>query len=291
MKGGVVVLWMALCMLRDEQPALFEANGFRVFLNASEEGACADFPLLARERVPSDARAALVFEPGMELEEGATSIVVARKGCGRFRMDVYGREAHSGNDHRKGANAIRELARRVEQIESLTDYDRDVTLSVGRIEGGTATNCVPAHAWCNIDLRIWTVEDYRWGKDQLFSMAGEGSVTSAEDGTPTRVEVTELPGYPPWPDHVESRRLSDLIVEVGASLGQTIVSTERRGGSDAAHLYDLVPTVDGLGPIGRNAHCSVDDPATGREPESMDRESLESRARLTVGVLERLLAT
>jgi glutamate carboxypeptidase len=94
MKGGIVVMWMLLCALRDEAPALFEANGLRIFLNASEEGGCADFPLLARARVPADARAALVFETGMEIEEGASSIVVARKGCGRFRMDVFGREAH-----------------------------------------------------------------------------------------------------------------------------------------------------------------------------------------------------
>jgi len=289
-KGGIVVIWMALLALRDEAPSLFENHGFRIFLNASEEGGCADFPRLARERISDDARAALVFEPGMELEEGATSIVIARKGCGRFRMDVSGREAHSGNDHRKGASAIRELARRVEQIESLTDYERDITLTVGTIEGGTAVNCVPARATCQIDLRIWTPDDYRRGREQLFAMNGEGSVSSADDGNATRVTVTELPGYPPWPDNPESRRLSDRIVEAGASLGQPIVATQRRGGSDGAHLYDLVPTVDGLGPVGRNTHCSTNDPATGREQESIDRDSLDARARLATEVLRRLLA-
>jgi glutamate carboxypeptidase len=289
-KGGIVAIWMALRALRDESPALFENNGFKVFLNASEEGGCADFPVLARERVPADARAALVFEPGMEHEEG-TSIVVARKGCGRFRMDVAGREAHSGNDHPRGANAIRELARRVEQIESLTDYERDITLTVGTIEGGTAVNCVPGHATCQIDLRIWTPEDYRWGRERLMALAGEGSVVSGDGSARTQVSVSDLPGYPPWPDNPETRRLSDLIVEAGASLGQALVPTQRRGGSDGAHLYDVVPTVDGLGPVGRNSHCSTNDPATGREQESIDRDSLEERARLGTEVMRRLLST
>ena len=287
-KGGIVAIWSALRTLRDESPALFENNGFKVFLNASEEGGCADFPVLARERVPSDARAALVFEAGMEHEEG-TTIVVGRKGCGRFRMDVHGREAHSGNDHAKGANAIRELARRVEQIESLTDYERDVTLMVGTIEGGTAVNCVPGHASCQIDLRNWTREDYAWGRERLFAMAGQGSVVSGDGQTRTEVSVTELPGYPPWPDDSKTRRLADRIVEVGASIGQPLIATRRRGGSDAAHLYDLVPTVDGLGPIGRNSHCSVRDAASGRDAESIDRESLESRARLAAEIMRGLL--
>ena len=288
-KGGIVAIWLALRLLRDESPALFEANGFKVFLNASEEGGCADFPVLARERVPADARAALVYEAGMEHEEG-TTFVQARKGCGRFRMDVTGREAHSGNDHRKGANAIRELARRVEQIESLTDYERDITFTVGTVAGGTAVNCVPSHATCQIDLRIWTPEDYAWGREQLMALNGEGSVVSADDGARTHVSVAEMPGYPPWPQNPESQSLSDLVVETGAALGQPLVPTQRRGGSDAAHLYDVVPTVDGLGPVGRNSHCSTNDPATGREQESIDRISLEMRARLSTELMRRLLS-
>jgi len=287
-KGGIVVLWMALGILRERNRELFDRTGWRVFLNASEEGGCGDFPRLARARVPDDARACLVFEPGFDLGDGRSTIVRARKGCGRFRMDVEGREAHSGNDHAKGASAIRELARRVEQIESLTDYERDVTLNVGTIEGGTAVNCVAPHASCSIDLRVWTPEAMQRGRERLLAMAGAGEVASADGASRTAVHVSELPGYPPWPENDASQTLADLIIETGTEVGQPIESTARRGGSDGAHLYDLLPTVDGLGPIGRNTHCSVDDAATGREAESIDRDSLETRATLAAAVMERL---
>jgi glutamate carboxypeptidase len=283
-KGGIVVLWMALKHMREQEPAEFARRGFHIFLNASEEGGCDDFPVLARERVPEDARACLVFEPAFDLGGGRSSVVYARKGCGRFRFDVDGREAHSGNDHAKGANAIRELARKVEAIESLTDYDRDVTLNVGTIEGGTAVNCVPAHATCKVDLRTWNREAMARGRERLMAMAGEGSLPD------TRVRVTEEPGYPPWPETAASKELADLVVAAGAELGQKIEPTQRRGGSDGAHLYDLLPTLDGMGPVGRNSHCSVDDPATGREPESIDRDSLARRARLAVAVMTKLAA-
>jgi len=146
-KGGIVAIWSALRMLRDESPGLFKNNGFKVFLNASEEGGCADFPVLARERVPADARAALVFEAGMEHEEG-TTIVVARKGCGRFRMDVTGREAHSGNDHIKG--------------EQGRDY----------IDGGEGDDCIHGNSG----------RDTIYGGDGNDTMFGNGSMDTMDGG-------------------------------------------------------------------------------------------------------------
>lgn len=272
MKGGLVVMWMALSEVAD-------AGGITILLNASEEGGCEDFPLLARSFVTPRTQGCLVFEPGLEAEGTSTTIVVQRKGSGRFRIDVTGREAHSGHAHDKGASAIRELARVVERIEARTDYARGVTFNVGTIEGGTTVNSVPGRASASLDLRAWTPEDFAWGCDQALALSGEGSVRG------TRVEVTELPGYPPWPENAGSRVLGETACSLGRDLGLDLVAGRRGGGSDGCHLWDLVPTLDGLGPVGRNPHV-----ATGPEPESVDPGSFEPRARLAAALLRKLLA-
>ncbi|MHC4937581.1 MAG: M20/M25/M40 family metallo-hydrolase [Planctomycetota bacterium] len=279
-KGGIVVMWDALRRLGD-----LDRFHLRLFLNATEEGGCSDFPVLSRERVMENTRACLVFEPGFDLGH-ASSVVVARKGSGRFRIQVEGRESHSGNEHHRGASAIRELARLTETIESWTDYDRDVTWSVGTFHGGTAVNCVPADATAGIDLRIWTPEEFEAGRKRILALSGDGSVVAHDGRARCTVEVSELPGYPPWPDNPASRELADRIVRIGASLGQAIEPTQRRGGSDGALLWDLAPTVDGLGPVGRDTHCAIDDPETGREQESIDVDSLEQRALLAAKIME-----
>ncbi len=62
----------------------------------------------------------------------------------------------------------------------------------------------------------------------------------------------------------------------------------RLGASDGAHLWDLVPTLDGLGPLGEHIHCAEHDPARGKFQESLHTASLAERALLLAELLRRL---
>ena len=48
---------------------------------------------------------------------------------------AHGKAAHAGNAHKEGANAIWAIARFVDAVQRLTDYDRGVTVNVGRVSG------------------------------------------------------------------------------------------------------------------------------------------------------------
>ena len=101
----------------------------------------------------------LVTEPARE----GGKIVTGRRGSARFKVTVTGVPAHSGLRHQDGRSAIKEMAHHILWIEGLTDYDRNVTTSVGLISGGTGTNVVPSKCVIEVDMRLpdmETVEEY-----------------------------------------------------------------------------------------------------------------------------------
>src|SRR5690606_33598848 len=101
------------------------------------------------------AACALVFESGRAND----MIITRRKGVGAMTVVAHGKAAHSGNNHKDGANAIWALARFVDAAQQLTDYAKGVTVNVGQFSGGTSKNTVPERAECKLDLRYETVVD------------------------------------------------------------------------------------------------------------------------------------
>src|SRR5690606_26973969 len=93
------------------------------------------------ERYASRAACVLVTEPA---RADGGRCVTARKGTGMIRITVRGRPSHAGVAHEKGRSAIKEMAHQVLALEAMTDYARGITVSVGTLKGGTATNVVPA---------------------------------------------------------------------------------------------------------------------------------------------------
>src|SRR5690606_39252442 len=96
----------------------------------------------SRDPIEAEARRhaiVLVVEPAGENGELKT----ARYGIARYRIRTEGRPAHAGSRHRDGRSAIREMAHQILRIEGMTDYDRNITLNVGNIRGGTHVNVVP----------------------------------------------------------------------------------------------------------------------------------------------------
>lgn len=287
-KGGTVVAHLALAGLARSDRRLLDAITWRVAFNAAEEEGSADFPSLARSLVTAETRACLVFEHGNDGAGGATVVTSSRRGSARFLMSASGRPAHAGSAHARGASAIRELARKIEAIESMTAEDRSVTFNVGRVSGGTGSNTVPACARCEIDLRADDPHSYAEAMERVERFAGEGEIRSRDDGFPCTVSVVRKPSYPPWPRNEGSRRLVHLARDAGRLAGLEVADEHRLGASDGSHLWDLVPTLDGLGPVGRDIHSAEHDPARGARQESIRWSSMAERALLAASLMARI---
>jgi glutamate carboxypeptidase len=105
------------------------------------------------ETEAKDARAVFNAEPGRP----SGNLVSRRKGAAFIEFEVTGQAAHSGAAHAQGISAIEALARKVQRLHRLTDYDLGTTVNVGLVEGGTAVNTVAARATAAIDVRFPTL--------------------------------------------------------------------------------------------------------------------------------------
>lgn len=286
-KGGTVMMHLVLSAIREIAPQVFEDTTWVLLLNSSEEVLSPDFGRLCLDRLEG-AKAALVFESGWR-EGEALTVVTARKGRAVFRCTVAGRGAHAGGDHERGANAAVQLGETVQRIAALTDYGRALTFNVGTIAGGTVTNRVPHQAVAEIEMRAFSSEAYQAGKAGILALSGLGSVRAASDGHPCRVNVELVSETPPWPRNDATEHLLQLWQQTATDMGLSVAREERGGLSDGNLICHAVPTLDGLGPIGDNAHCSEQSADGTKEQEYVEVPTFIPKAALDTLAILRLL--
>ena len=174
-------------------------------------------------------------------------IKTARKGTGTFTVETIGRAAHAGVDPYKGINAIEEMAHQILAIHALADREAGTTLSVGSIEGGTATNVVPARAVAQVDTRVWTQAE----ADRLVRAMNALQPVLPGAG----VKVSGGLNRPPL-ERSATAALFARVQEIGRQLGMELAEGSTGGGSDGNFTGALgIPTLDGLGVPGDGAHA------------------------------------
>ena len=145
-KGGLVVMLVALEAL--ERSPMASRVGWEVLINPDEE---IGSPGSADLFVEAAARnhLGLVFEP--TFPDGA--LVGERKGSGNYNVVFHGRSAHAGRDFHAGRNAVLAAADFAVAANRINGTLPDVTVNVGRIDGGGPVNIVPDRAVCRLNAR------------------------------------------------------------------------------------------------------------------------------------------
>jgi glutamate carboxypeptidase len=237
MKGGLAILVAALRRAGRARRAV------RVLLTADEEQGSRTARELLKDAVEG-VDAAFVLEPALP----GGGVKTARKGLGRFRLDVAGRAAHSGTGPQEGASAIEELARQVIRLHGLNDNEHGVSVNVGVIEGGTVANVVAAEASAQIDVRV---------TDLAAVARVERALSALEASVPgTTIELSGGWTRPPLERSEGGARLFAAARRHGRGLGLEIKEGSSGGGSDGNLVAALgVPVLDGLGPRGGGAHA------------------------------------
>lgn len=244
MKGGIVVALYALRALRATDSPAWRDVTFAWVWNSDEEVLSPTSRLLIRAEA-SRASAVLVTEPARPGGE----YVVARKGAGRYILEVWGKAAHAGAQPEVGRSAVWAMARKIEALHALTDPTEGTTVNVGVVRGGERANVVPDYCYAEVDLRVWTPEAAARAEARFREVATQPHVPDT-----TGRLVGEL-AFPPWPpDLPGTRALLELVQAAGRELGLGLRGIATGGGSDGNHTAALAPTLDGFGPKGSFAH-------------------------------------
>ena len=186
----------------------------------------------------------LVVEPSGDFGR----ITIARHGIARYHVRTRGVPAHAGAYHSKGRSAIREMARQILAIEAMTDYDRNVTLNVGIVHGGTHENMVPLSCEAIVYCLVPLPEHEAEVRAKLLAL-------KAVDPD-VKLEVTPGLYRPSFVKSPAIQRLYDHTAALAQEIGYPIKGERvAGGGSDGNFTGALgVPTLDGLGVLGDGPH-------------------------------------
>lgn len=263
MKGGNVVALAALRAL--------SAAGTRtalpvtiLFTSDEEVGSPSTRDLIEAEA----ARHAFVLvpEPGLP----GDGVVTGRYAIARFDLEAVGRPSHAGSSPTEGRSAIRAMARKILAIDALSDAD--CTVSTGIVSGGQWVNCVPTLCRGQALSMAKRQADLDRVVAQMLGLSGE------EDGV--RFTVRRGVTRPVWEPDARTLALYDQALRLAAEAGTVLSHASAGGGSDGNFTGAMgIPTLDGLGVLGRGYHTLE---------EHILIDSLPHRARLFAGLLARL---
>lgn len=267
MKASLVELFYAiLCM---KQAGKTGYKHIQIILNSDEEIGSPSSASLISENA-ANKKFALILEPARS--DG--SLVTARRGCGQFKVDIVGVSAHSGIEPEKGRSAIEELAHKIIALHRLNDLKQGISVNVGIIEGGSAVNTIASHAAAFVDVRISEK------KQEVMILKHMKKICAHTYIAGTKTTLSGKMDRPPMEKNEQTTILLEAINQAGQEIGINITDTATGGGSDASFTSELgIATVDGLGPIGGNAHS---------EDEYLEIPSLTERTLLLATVLQKL---
>jgi glutamate carboxypeptidase len=240
MKGGLVLALAAVDALR-RAGAKLNKEICCLWTTDEEIGSESSSQIIEREAKRSDA--VRVLEPAGE-PRGA--LKTSRKGVGEIEILVTGRAAHSGLKPGDGINAVHELALQIARIARFDNPKRGIGVHVNMALGGTRTNVIAAEARALVDVRVTRAADARRieGKFRGLRPILPGARLKIRGGVPR----------PPM-ERKMSASLFRHAQGIAARLGIELEETASGGGSDGNLTAAAgVPTLDGLGAIGADAH-------------------------------------
>jgi len=287
-KGGTLMIYMVLDALKKFAPKMFADITWVILVNAAEERLSDDFGDLCLNRIGNDAIAALVFEAGIR-NDNIFYLVTARKGRATYHVTVEGKGSHAGSNHPEGANAIVQMAHTIQQIAELTDYSKHLTFNVGTVNGGSVVNRVPHLAEAKVEMRTFSQEIFDQGVQDMLHLQNKAQIENVNQNFKCKIQIDLTAQSAPWPVNPGTQKLFNLWKNAAEHLDFTILEERRGGLSDGNALCLTIPTIDGLGPYGSNAHCSECDPRNGKDQEFANKSSFVPKAMLNVLAIQELV--
>ncbi len=175
---------------------------------------------------------------------------VERKGATGFTVNFTGIAGHSGYVFMNGAkSAISEMARWIVRLDALQSEERDTTVNVGVVSGGTKANVVAENATMRVGIRYFLPEE----ADRVEATLRELTKEAEERGIKT--EITGLTHKAPLIPSEKAENYFIHMKEILEKNGINCIFRARGGLSDANIIGALgAICIDGMGPSGDFCH-------------------------------------
>jgi glutamate carboxypeptidase len=194
-------------------------------------------------------------------------VVTGRYAIARFNLEATGRPSHAGASLGAGRSAIREMARKLIEIEDMTS--EDCTFSVGVVHGGQWVNCVTTTCTGEALSMAKRQDDLDRGVAAMLALRASSNEV--------QFQVTRGVTRPVWEPDSKGMALYEVARDIARGLGYSINPQSSGGGSDGNFTGAMgIPTLDGLGVAGAGAH-TLD--------EHINIDSLAYRGKLMAGLL------
>jgi glutamate carboxypeptidase len=242
MKGGLTQMIFALKAIRelDLQSQLEPV----VFINSDEEIGSIESSSYIHQLARAAERV-FVLEPALGLDG---KLKTARKGVGRFEINVTGRAAHAGLEPEKGISAILELSYLIQRLNDMNDIERGISVNVGMVEGGTRPNVVAPNSRAVVDVRVPIMSDAQQIEMAIFGL---------QPSTPgISLDIHGGINRPPLERTEANGKIWRLAKIHGEALGLHLEEAMAGGGSDGNITSQFTATLDGLGSVGDGAHAT-----------------------------------
>jgi glutamate carboxypeptidase len=195
-------------------------------------------------------------------------VVSARKGAAWLRVHADGKAAHAGEAPRSGRNVAVALAAEALRLAALDGSHDGLTLQITELAAGEGLNTVPSRGFLSADVRGATVAD-------LEAVVAAIKAFPDRDGIAFRFE--DLGGPPPFERTEPVARLAEAAIAIGHDLGHDFGEATAGGVSDGSWTARVVPTLDGLGPVGGDDHSP---------DEYVETASFATRCGVVAGLVE-----
>ena len=176
-------------------------------------------------------------------------VKTGRKGTGWYELKAHGIPAHAGLEPEKGASAILEISKQIQQIHTLNALEKGTTVNVCMINGGTASNVIPENASAEIDVRFTSMTEAERIKNEIKNLQSFDERVS--------LELLGDINRPPMERTEGVIALYEKAKTIADAMNYEFGETQVGGASDGNFVGALgVPVLDGLGVKGNGAHTN-----------------------------------
>ncbi|MDQ3750218.1 MAG: M20/M25/M40 family metallo-hydrolase [Acidobacteriota bacterium] len=261
MKAGNVVLYYALKALH-ANGSLKDASVI-VLLTGDEESSGKPIEISRGDMIAAAKRSdlALSFENG-----GSNVATVARRGSSGWQLEVTAKTGHSSQIFKEimGSGAVFEASRIINQFYETLRNEKYLTFNPSVIAGGTEveisggnittqgkTNVVAAKAIVRGDLRFINEEQKETTRAKMREI-----VAKSLPGASAKITFSDgIPAMPPTEGNYALLKQLDAVSQ-DLNFGKIeALDPGERGAGDISYIAHLLPSLDGLGATGRNAHA------------------------------------